>query len=62
MRYQNVPNVLISKECVGVDDGSVDGESVYTRKNSDHALKDSKMEVFLPACVAQKTSKTGTKE
>jgi hypothetical protein len=45
-----------------VDDGSVDGASVYTRKNSDHALKDSKMEGFLPACVVQKGSKTGTKE
>lgn len=45
-----------------MDDGSVDGASVYTRKNSDHALKDSKMEGFLPACVVQKGSKTGTKE
>lgn len=62
MRYQNVPIVLISKEYVGVDDGSVRGGCVYTRKNSDHALKDSKMEVFLLACVVQKALKMGTKE
>jgi len=47
---------------VGEDDGSVDGESVCTRKNSDRVLKDSKMEAFLSACVVQKGSKTGTKE
>ena len=47
---------------VGVDDESVGGASVYTRKNSDHVLKDSKREAFLQACVVQKGSKTGTKE
>ena len=45
-----------------MDDGSVDGASVYIPKNLDHALKDSRMEAFLPACVVQKRSKTGTKE
>ena len=44
------------------DGGSVDGASVCTRKNSDHVLKDSKMEAFLQACVVQKGSKTGTME
>lgn len=44
------------------DDGSVDGASVYTRKNSDHVLKDSRMEAFLPVCVVQRESKKGTKE
>ena len=39
---------------VGVDDGSADGANVYTRKNSDHVLEDSKMEAFLPVCVVQK--------
>ena len=42
-------------------EGSVDGESVYTRKNSDHVLKDSKMEGFLMECVVQKGSKMGKK-
>ena len=37
-----------------MDDGSVDGVSVYTPKNLDHALKDSKMEGFLLAYVVQK--------
>jgi hypothetical protein len=57
---KNVPNVLISKECVSEDDGNVDGASVYTPKNSDHVLKDSRTGEFLSACVVQK--KTGTKE
>ena len=49
--------------CVDADvgDGSVDDASVYTRKNSDHVLKDSRMVAFLMVCVAQKTLKTGTK-
>ena len=47
---------------VDVDDGSVDGASVYTRKNLDHVLKDNRMEAFPPVCVVQKGSKTGTKE
>lgn len=58
----NVPNVLISKECVGVDDRGVHGASVDTPKNLDHVLKDNKVEVSLPACVVQKTLKTDTKE
>ena len=45
-----------------MDDGNVHGASVYTLKNSDHVLKGSKMEAFLPVCVVQKTSKTDTKE
>ena len=53
MLQKNLPNVLVSKEYVGVDDGSVDDESVCTRKNSDHVLKDSKLEAFLQACAAQ---------
>lgn len=44
------------------DDGSVDGASVYTLKNLDHALKDSRTGGFLSGCVVQKISKTGTKE
>ena len=47
---------------MGADDGSEDGASVHTPKNSDHVLKDSKTEAFLQGCVVQKESKTGTKE
>ena len=45
-----------------MDDGSVDDESVCTRKNSDHVLKDSRLEAFLQAYVVQKALKTGKKE
>ena len=61
MLQKNLPNVLVSKEYVGVDDGSVDGESVCTRKNSDHVLKDSRLEAFLQAYGVQKALKMGTK-
>lgn len=55
-------NVLISKEYGGVDDRGVEGGDVNTRKNSDHVLKESKMEEFLLACVVQKGLKRGMKE
>lgn len=56
----NVPNVLISKVCVGVDDVGVDGACIP--KNSDHVLMDSRMEGCLPACGVQKGLRTGTRE
>ena len=49
---QNVPDVLISMECVGMDGG--DGANVYIRKNSAHVLKDSRTEAFLLVYVLQK--------
>jgi len=45
-----------------VDSRGVNGASVYTLKNSDHVLKDSRMEACLLACVIQKGLKTGRKE
>lgn len=44
-----------------MDDRIEGGGSAGTPKNSDHALKDNRMEVFLLACVVQKTLKTDTK-
>jgi hypothetical protein len=47
---QNVPNILISKECVSEEDGA----SADTPRNLDHVLKDSRLEAFLPVCVIRK--------